>query len=133
MTETFTVETEGTVSVTDVTDPVKKQIPLEVEAGLCTIHVPHTTAGVTVNEAESRLMTDIETAVSALFADERDYCHDEIDDNAVAHLQSMLLGSNVTVPITAGDLALGTWQSILLFDGDGPRTRTVSVTVVDRT
>ncbi|MGM0398704.1 MAG: secondary thiamine-phosphate synthase enzyme YjbQ [Halobacteriota archaeon] len=132
MTETFTVETEGTVSVTDVTDRVKKQIPLEVEAGLCTIHVPHTTAGVTVNEAESRLMADIETAVSALFADDRDFRHDEVDDNAAAHLQSMLLGSSVTVPITAGDLALGTWQSLLLFDGDGPRTRTVSVTVVDR-
>lgn len=130
MTATFTVETEGTVSVTDVTDRVGHHVADDVDAGICTIHVPHTTAGVTVNEAESRLLDDVETALNALFADDLTFRHDRIDDNAVAHLQSMLVGSNVTVPIDGGGLDLGTWQSILLFDGDGPRTRTVSVTTI---
>lgn len=130
MTETFSVQTEQGISVTDVTDRVSKSIPLEVDRGLCTIHVPHTTAGITLNEAESGLLADIETVMTALFDDDTEFRHDEIDDNAAAHLQSMFLDSSVTVPVTAGDLDLGTWQSVLLFDGDGPRTRSVSVTVL---
>lgn len=130
MTETFTVETDPGVSVTDVTDRVSNSIPLEVDRGLCTIHVPHTTAGITLNEAETGLLADIETVMTAMFDDDTEFRHDEIDDNATAHLQSMFLDSSVTIPITAGDIDLGTWQSILFFDGDGPRTRTVRVTVL---
>lgn len=130
MTESFTVETGSGVSVTDVTDRVSERIPLETSGGICTIHVPHTTAGVTVNEAEAGLLADVETALASLFSDDVAYRHDEVDDNAVAHLQSLLLGPSVTIPVSAGDLDLGTWQSILLFDGDGPRTRTVHVTVL---
>lgn len=130
MTETFSVQTEQGVSVTDVTDRVSNSIPLEVDRGLCTIHVPHTTAGITLNEAESGLLADIETVMTALFDDDTEFRHDEIDDNAAAHLQSMFLDSSVTIPVTAGDLDLGTWQSVLFFDGDGPRTRSVTVAVV---
>lgn len=130
MTETFSVQTEQGVSVTDVTDLVSTSIPLEVDSGLCTIHVPHTTAGITLNEAESGLLADIETVMTALFDDDTEFRHDEIDDNAAAHLQSMFLDSSVTIPVTAGDLDLGTWQSVLFFDGDGPRTRSVTVAVL---
>lgn len=57
------------------------------------------------------------------------YGHDEIDDNADAHLRAMLLGESVSVPVVDGDLALGTWQSVLVVDCDGPRTRSIEVVV----
>ncbi|AKH97682.1 secondary thiamine-phosphate synthase enzyme YjbQ [Halanaeroarchaeum sulfurireducens] len=130
MSGSFTVETDHGVSVTDVTDLVTERVPDNVEDGICTVHVPHTTAGVTINEAESGLLADVETILSTLVSDDQAYRHDEIDDNATAHLRSMLLGSSVSVPITDGHLDLGTWQSILFFDGDGPRRRTVTVAIV---
>ena len=130
MAGSFTVETDHGVSVTDVTDLVTDRVPGDVENGICTVHVPHTTAGVAINEAESGLLADIETILSTLVSEDRAYRHDEIDDNATAHLQSMLFGSSVTIPISEGHLDLGTWQSILFFDGDGPRRRTVTVAVV---
>lgn len=130
MNDSITVETDAPISVTDVTGRIEDLVPGSVERGLCTVFVPHTTAGVTVNEAETRLLQDLRTVLRELVGDDRDFRHDEIDDNAAAHLQSVLLGSSVTVPVSNGDLDLGTWQSILLLDGDGPRRRTVDVTVV---
>jgi len=126
----ITVETTDRVSVHDITDNVSEAIPVEVGQGLCTVFVPHTTAGVTINEAESRLIDDMESKLADLVPTGQGYGHDEIDDNADAHLRSMLLGQSVTIPITTGDVNLGTWQSILLFEGDGPRTRTVEVAVI---
>ncbi|WP_435101340.1 secondary thiamine-phosphate synthase enzyme YjbQ [Halarchaeum sp. P4] len=57
------------------------------------------------------------------------YAHDRIDDNADAHLRAMLLGESVSVPVSDGELDLGTWQSVLFVECDGPRTRSVTVTV----
>jgi secondary thiamine-phosphate synthase enzyme len=90
------------------------------------VFVEHTTAGLSVNEAEPRLLGDIERALTELVP-ESGWDHDEIDDNADAHLRSMLLGRDVTIPVADGTLGLGTWQSILLVECDGPRTRTVTV------
>lgn len=130
MHDSITVETDEPISVTDVTARVDALVPESVERGLCTVFVSHTTAGVTVNEAEPRLIEDLKNFLTELVDDHRDFGHDEIDDNAAAHLQSVLLGSSVTVPVSNGTLDLGTWQSLLLVDGDGPRRRTVDVTVV---
>lgn len=130
MKESMTVETDAPISVTDVTGRVTDLVPASVESGICTVSVQHTTAGVTVNEAETRLLHDLKTVLQDLVDGDTDFAHDEIDDNAAAHLQSMLVGSSVTVPVTDGDLDLGTWQSVLLVDGDGPRRRTVDVTVI---
>lgn len=129
MNETFTVETPEGVSVQDVTASVEEHIPTTVGRGLATITVSHTTAGVTVNEAEDGLLDDLEALMDQLVPADGGWRHDEVDDNAHAHLKSMLLGSSVTVPITAGGLDLGTWQSVLLFEGDGPRSRSVTVAV----
>ena len=78
---TFTVETEARTDVRDVTDRVADVLPADAE-GVCTVFVRHTTAGVVVNEAESRLLRDVERAMDDLIADEG-WSHDEIDDNSV--------------------------------------------------
>jgi len=84
--------------------------------------------GVVVNEAESRLLDDLATALDDLVADDG-WQHDQIDDNADSHVRAMLVGESVTVPVVDGDLQLGRWQSILAVECDGPRSRTVTVRV----
>ena len=123
------VSTDAPIDVVDVTDQVREELP-DVDRGVCTVFVEHTTAAVSINEAEPRLLDDVEAFVGELSAAEG-WHHDTIDDNADAHLRSSLLGRDVSVPIRDGDLALGTWQSILLIECDGPRDRSVSVTVTE--
>jgi secondary thiamine-phosphate synthase enzyme len=121
----FTIQTEDRLSVVDITDRVATALPADA-SGTATVFVRHTTAGVTVNEAESRLLGDFADALDGLVADEG-WRHDEIDDNADAHVRAMLVGPDVTVPVGDGSPDLGTWQSILLVECDGPRPRTVQV------
>ncbi|MEF8906398.1 MAG: secondary thiamine-phosphate synthase enzyme YjbQ [Haloarculaceae archaeon] len=121
----FTVSTDERLSVVDVTDRVREALPADA-AGTATVHVDHTTAAVTVNEAEPRLLGDFESALSDLVPDEG-WDHDALDGNADAHVRAMVVGPSVTVPVTDGQPDLGTWQSVLLVECDGPRTRTVRV------
>ncbi|MFC7177650.1 secondary thiamine-phosphate synthase enzyme YjbQ [Halosegnis marinus] len=121
----FEVETESPVDTVDVTDRVAGGIP-RGRNGTVTVFCRHTTAGVVVNEAEPRLLADIESFADAL-APGAGWSHDEIDDNADAHLKSMLLGRSVTLPVMDGALDLGTYQSVLLVDCDGPRVRSLDV------
>ena len=123
------VDTTDRVDVVDVTAAVREAIGDDVERGVCTVFVRHTTAGVIVNEHERRLLADVERALERLVPRGEGYGHDEIDDNADAHLRAMLLGESVSVPIVDGDLALGTWQSVLVVDCDGPRTRSIEAVV----
>lgn len=121
------ISTADRVDVVDVTDEVDAGVPDGLDRGLCTVFARHTTAGIAVNEAEAGLLDDIRTLLGDLVADDAAYRHDRIDDNAAAHLRSILLGSSATVPVRAGRLDLGTWQRILLVEGDGPRSRTIDV------
>jgi secondary thiamine-phosphate synthase enzyme len=121
------IQTDERVEVLDVTGEVSRAVPEDVTEGVCTVFVPHTTAGVVVNEAEHRLLSDVERALERLVPRGERYDHDAIDDNADAHLRTMLLGESVSVPIEDGELALGTWQSILFVECDGPRTRRLTV------
>jgi secondary thiamine-phosphate synthase enzyme len=122
------VDTTDRLDIVDITADVRDAIPDDFETGLCTVFVRHTTAGVVVNEAERRLLGDIETYLGRVVADDDGYAHDELDGNADSHLRSLLLDESVSVPVRDGDLALGRWQSILLVECDGPRTRSVTVT-----
>jgi len=121
----FTVSTDARLSVVDVTDQVMEAVPADAD-GTVTVFVEHTTAGVTINEAESRLLGDFERALAEIVPADG-WAHDEIDDNADAHIRAMLVGPGETIPVEDGSLALGTWQSVLLVECDGPRTRTVHV------
>jgi secondary thiamine-phosphate synthase enzyme len=121
----FEVSTDARVTTADITDRVADTLPADAD-GTCTVFVRHTTAGLSVNEAESRLLGDIERALESLVP-ESGWDHDRIDDNADAHLRSMLLGRDLTLPVVDGELDLGTWQSVLLVECDGPRTRSITV------
>jgi len=122
------VSTSERVEFIDVTSEVAATVPTGLDEGLCTVFVPHTTAGVIVNENENRLISDIERLLQRLVPREEGYEHDEIDDNADAHLRATLLGGSVSLPVEDGDLALGTWQSVMFVECDGPRTRHLRIT-----
>ena len=124
---TFTVETERQTHAVDVTDRVEESVPANAD-GTATVFVQHTTAGVTVNEAESNLLGDVEAFLEDS-VDDHGWDHDRLDGNADSHLRALLVGPSVTIPVTDGNLDLGTWQSVLLVECDGPRSRTVSVAV----
>ena len=131
MAERFTVETGERLTTVRIDRQVREAIP-EGVSGTCTVFVRHTTAGVVVNEAESRLLGDVESFLADLVP-EGGWDHDRIDDNADSHLRALLLGPGVTVPVEDGDPVLGTWQSVILVECDGPRTREVAVAVTPGT
>ncbi|MFC7204030.1 secondary thiamine-phosphate synthase enzyme YjbQ [Haloferax namakaokahaiae] len=119
------VRTDRRLEVIDVTDRVQHALPDDY-SGVCTVFSKHTTTGVCVNEAESRLLSDIEQLLDEVVPDSG-WEHDELDDNADSHLRALLVGNGVSIPVVDGQLDLGRWQSILLVECDGPRTRTVTV------
>jgi secondary thiamine-phosphate synthase enzyme len=99
-----------------------------VEQGLCVVFVPHTTAGVTINEnADPAVCRDIVAELNKVIPFDDNYAHSE--GNSAAHLKSSLVGQSLTVPIEDGKLALGAWQGIYFCEFDGPRTRRVYVMV----
>lgn len=113
----------------DITGQVRKIVAAgNVQNGLCQIFVPHTTAGVTINEnADPDVVTDMLAALGKMVPD-LPYRHSE--GNSPAHVKSSLVGCSITVPISEGRLCLGTWQGIYFCEFDGPRTRKVWVNLV---
>ena len=91
--------------------------------------MPHATAAIIVNENDDpQISQDLLTALAGLVP-EGVWLHDKVDDNGAAHLKATILGPSESVPVHRGRLALGTWQAIMLVDFDGPRDRTVLVTL----
>ena len=121
------VSTTDPIETVDVTARVEEAIPDDLAAGTCTVFSEHTTAAVVVQEAESGLLADLESFLADLVPEDGGYRHDRIDDNAAAHLRAALLGGSVTLPVEDGALALGTWQSVLFVELDGPRERRLRV------
>ncbi len=125
MIEKFYVSTPQKGMV-DVTTAVKEAAAASsVKNGLCHIFVPHTTAGITINEnADPDVVKDILAGLEAMVP-HLPYRHSE--GNSRAHIQASLLGSSVSIPIENHRLLLGTWQGIYLAEFDGPRRRAVCV------
>jgi secondary thiamine-phosphate synthase enzyme len=93
------------------------------------VHVPHTTAGVTINEnADPAVRVDIEGALDRIIPWNGPYKHSE--GNSAAHVKASLMGFSATIPVRGGMLVLGTWQGIYFCEFDGPRTRTVHVQAI---
>ncbi len=99
-----------------ITDEVLKHIPELPEQGLLHLFIKHTSAGLTINEnADETVRTDMNMSFDELVPEEQDFEHtDEGPDDMPAHIKSVLVGSSVTIPITAKRLNLGTWQGIYL-------------------
>ncbi len=125
------IQTSKETELVDITERVKGLIASEnVKNGLCILFSKHTTTGIIINENEPRLKEDILNMLDKIVPRGKGYLHDEIDSNAHSHLRSILLGSSVLVPIENSSLSLGTWQSIFLVELDGPRKRTVNVSIM---
>ncbi len=114
----------------DITEKIQEIINEEgIKEGVCYIYIPHTTAGVTINEgADPSVQRDIITTLNRLIPFEGDYHHRE--GNADAHIKSTLVGISQVVFIESGRLSLGTWQAIYFCEFDGPRHRRVHIKIV---
>ncbi|HOJ34463.1 MAG TPA: secondary thiamine-phosphate synthase enzyme YjbQ [Candidatus Hydrogenedentes bacterium] len=100
-----------------------------IQNGICCIFVPHTTAGITINEnADPDVVRDIIATLDKLVPWHGNYAHTE--GNSAAHVKASMLGFCQTVLVREGKLALGTWQSIYFCEFDGPRTRKIWITVI---
>lgn len=135
---TIALETRAAVEATDLTPRLRELVTESgARSGYVIVASRHTTCGIAVNENEPRLIDDIKETLARLVPALAEYRHNDIEArglpdeprNAHAHIAAMLLGNSATVPIAGGALALGTWQSVLFFELDGPRSRTVSVQI----
>ncbi len=127
--ESFTVRSGSRTEFIDITSRVESVVRESAAGeGLCCVYVPHTTAGVTINEnADPTVRRDVLMELDRVIPLEDGYAHAE--GNSAAHIKSSLVGQSVTVPISGGRLALGTWQGIYFCEFDGPRSRRVYVTI----
>jgi secondary thiamine-phosphate synthase enzyme len=116
----------------DITDKIQQVVSSAggIESGYCMLFVPHTTAGITINEcADPSVKSDILTTLNALIPWEAGYRH--LEGNSAAHVKSTLVGASQLVAIENNRLVLGTWQGIFFCEFDGPRNRKVHVHLVN--
>jgi len=126
------VKTERRNQAVDITAAVREALGDRVEGAAVLVYVPHTTAGVTINEhADPNVARDLEMSMERIVEDGWPYKHWEPgDENASSHIRAVMIGPQVIVPLDGGKLALGTWQGIFFCEFDGPRSRKVLVSVL---
>ena len=124
----ITVRSERRTQLLEITHEVQEAIGKDAAAAL--VFVPHTTAGVTINEhADPAVARDFERAMERMVGDRWGWEHVEAgEENAPSHIRAALMSPQVVVPVEDGRLALGTWQGIFFCEFDGPRERKVLVT-----
>jgi secondary thiamine-phosphate synthase enzyme len=117
------------VEFIDITSKVQEAVSASgVKEGVCLVYVPHTTAGVTINEnADPSVVVDIINKLSELVPQSSSYRHTE--GNAPGHIKSTLVGCSVLIPVSGGKLMLGTWQGVFFCEFDGPRQRRVIIRI----
>jgi len=125
----LTIHTSKKEELIEITEQVQDAISRSnISEGICTVFIPHTTAGVTVNEnADPSVRHDFIYALRTLFSDLREFTHSE--GNSPAHIKASLVGPSQTLLVRNGALVLGTWQGVYLCEFDGPRTRRVLIDV----
>ncbi len=125
MLKTLNVRSRERTEFIDITEAVSQSVRESgLTDGICHIYVPHTTAGVTINEgADPSVKRDILTTLNRLVPFDGDYRH--MEGNAAAHVKSSVVGTSLFVIVEEGKLLLGTWQSIYFCEFDGPRHRRV--------
>lgn len=127
----ITLKTDRKTQLVDITRRVQEALGDAAGAAAALVYVPHTTAGVTINEAADPLVgEDVESAMQRVVVEDWQWKHVDDPDgpNAPSHVRATLTGSQVLVPLRDGTLALGTYQGIYFCEYDGPRDRKVYVT-----
>jgi len=127
---TFRIATARREEFVDVTSRVASAVAESgVSEGICLVQSVHTTCGITVNEnADPDVRSDLLRALARAVSDAPAFRHAE--GNSAAHMKTSMMGVSVCLAVSGGRLALGTWQGVYLCEFDGPRERTVAVSVV---
>ena len=123
----ISINTRDRSEMIDITTKVEEELTRSgLKDGVCFLFVPHTTAGIIINEnADPSVVTDIQTTLNKLVPWEGSYRH--LEGNSAAHIKSCLIGNSVMILVESGNLQLGTWQGIFFCEFDGPRSRKVYV------
>jgi len=126
----ISIKTRAKVEFQDITHEIQEVLTNSgIENGTCLIFVPHTTAGITINEhADPSVVADIAAQLDNMVPQHAKYRH--LEGNAPAHIKASLMGSSQTVLIEHGSLVLGTWQGVFFCEFDGPRSRGVIVKIM---
>ncbi len=124
------VKTDARTELVDITQGVQRLVTESgIRSGVCYVYVPHTTAGITINEnTDPNVGRDILKELNKVIPFDDDYGHSE--GNSAAHIKSTLVGMSKSVLVEEGRLALGTWQALFFCEFDGPRDRRVMVKVM---
>ena len=128
----FDVKTQSSTQFINITSTVQRIVnKSDNSTGVCIVYVPHTTAGITINEAaDPSVVYDIINMLNSLIPQRNNYTHRE--GNSAAHIKTSLVGSSIQIPIVNHSLVLGTWQGIFFCEFDGPRTRQVHVQIIGK-
>ena len=126
------VKTDRKTQVVDITAAVRDALGASAQGEAALVYVPHTTAGITINEKiDPALADDFEMALSRIVGEDWSWRHNDADGpNAPSHVRASLLSPQVLIPLADGELALGTYQGIFFCEFDGPRERNVFVSVL---
>jgi len=124
------IKTNTRTQILDITIHIQKIVDeSKVSEGICYIFVPHTTAGITINEnADPSVKSDILMELNKIVPFKDNYAHKE--GNSAAHIKASLMGFSQNIIINKGSLVLGTWQGIYFCEFDGPRTRSLYVKII---
>ena len=134
------LQTGEGIQIYNLMDSLNEEITKSgLKEGIVNIISRHTTTALTINEYEPRLLDDLRSFLSEIAPPDRPYkhndihlreCHSDDPKNAHSHILAMLLSNNESIPLVNGRFSLGTWQSVLLFELDGPRQRKVGVQII---
>ena len=133
------LETGAGIALHDLMNDIRQAVSVSaIKNGFVSVTSQHTTTAIAINENEERLVDDVKSFLTKLIPPTGKYLHNDIElrdcpadepENAHSHLAAMLLGSSEVVPLVNGDLVLGQYQSVMLFELDGPRSRKVCVQI----
>jgi len=125
------IRTTSRIQLIDITATINEKIAeAGIKTGMAMVYSPHTTTAIIINENEPGLKEDILKLLNLIVPQGR-YAHDRIDNNARSHLQAIVLGNNVCMPIEKKELDLGTWQNVFFVELDGPRNRKLTIRIID--
>ena len=132
MLKSIEISTAKNQELIDITDRIKQILKDSgIKQGICIVYVPHTTAGVLINENyDSNLCEDIIRKLNDVIPLHDNYKHDRVDSNAHSHIKASLIGPSEIIIIKNNELQLGRWQGIALAEFDGPRKRKIFVKII---